>query len=179
PTPLEEWLGTHPETRAFLAAPKPSPASFAQERYFGVTALEFVGSGGARTAFRYRVEPVEGVRTLGGEELKGRPADYLFKEVEERVVGGRAVEFRVLAQLAGEGDVVDDATVHWPESREVVELGVVRADALVREEEQAAQQKRIIFDPIPRVEGIEPSADPLLDVRASVYLISGRERRAA
>jgi len=34
-------------------------------------------------------------------------------------------------------------------------------------------------DPIPRVDGIEASADPLLELRAAVYLISGRRRRAA
>ncbi|WP_255406352.1 hypothetical protein [Mycobacterium sp. E796] len=40
-------------------------------------------------------------------------------------------------------------------------------------------QRHIVFDPIPRLEGIEPSDDPLLELRAAVYLISGRERRAA
>ena len=42
-----------------------------------------------------------------------------------------------------------------------------------------AQQKHIIFDPIPRVDGIEPSADPLLELRAAIYLLSGRRRRQA
>jgi len=36
----------------------------------------------------------------------------------------------------------------------------------------------IIFDPIPRVDGIDASDDPLLELRA-VYLLSGRRRRAA
>lgn len=39
--------------------------------------------------------------------------------------------------------------------------------------------RRIIFDPIPRVDGIEPSGDPLLDLRAAIYLLSGRRRRQA
>jgi catalase len=43
----------------------------------------------------------------------------------------------------------------------------------------AGEQQKIIFDPIPRVDGIEPSADPLLEVRAALYLISGRRRRQA
>jgi catalase len=42
-----------------------------------------------------------------------------------------------------------------------------------------AQQRRIIFDPIPRVDGIEASADPLFQPRADLYLLSGRRRRAA
>jgi catalase len=37
----------------------------------------------------------------------------------------------------------------------------------------------VIFDPIPRVEGVEASDDPLLEMRAAVYLVSGRGRRAA
>lgn len=42
-----------------------------------------------------------------------------------------------------------------------------------------AEQRHIIFDPIPRVDGIEPSADPLFQPRADLYLLSGRRRRAA
>jgi catalase len=41
------------------------------------------------------------------------------------------------------------------------------------------EQKQIIFDPIPRLDGIEPSGDPLLELRAAIYLLSGRRRRAA
>jgi catalase len=43
----------------------------------------------------------------------------------------------------------------------------------------AGEEQRIIFDPIPRVDGIEASADPLFEPRANVYLMSGRRRRAA
>ena len=39
-------------------------------------------------------------------------------------------------------------------------------------------QEALIFDPIPRVDGTEPSDDPLLDPHAAVYLASGRRRRA-
>jgi catalase len=87
------------------------------------------------------------------------------------------VKFTVKAQLADAGDVVDDATIPWPAEREVVTLGTITLDAVVAN--QAAEQKQMIFDPIPRVEGIEPSEDPLLELRAAVYLISGRRRRKA
>jgi catalase len=39
------------------------------------------------------------------------------------------------------------------------------------------EQRHIIFDPIPRVDGIESSGDPLLEARAAAYLMSGRRRR--
>ena len=35
------------------------------------------------------------------------------------------VRFKILVQVAVPGDITDDATVHWPESRELVELGVI------------------------------------------------------
>ena len=79
--------------------------------------------------------------------------------------------------MAADGDVVDDATVHWPEDRQVAELGTLELTSVLHD--SMTQQKHIIFDPIPRIDGIEPSADPLLELRAAVYLLSGRERRAA
>jgi catalase len=39
--------------------------------------------------------------------------------------------------------------------------------------------RKIIFDPIPRVDGIDPAGDPLTPVRSAIYLLSGRRRRAA
>ena len=39
--------------------------------------------------------------------------------------------------------------------------------------------KKIIFDPLPRVDGIDSSGDPLTEVRSDLYLLTGRRRRAA
>jgi len=102
--------------------------------------------------------------------------NYHFDEIAQRV-GKAPVRFKILVQVAGEGDVVDNATKHWPESRELVELGTLELSEVVAD--SIVQQKQIIFDPIPRVEGIEASADPLLELRAAIYLISGRRRRTA
>ena len=43
----------------------------------------------------------------------------------------------------------------------------------------AGEQQHIIFDPIPRVDGIEAYADPLFKPRVNIYLMNGRRRRAA
>lgn len=56
-------------------------------------------------------------------------------------------------------------------------LGRVELTAAVADD--AEQQKHMIFDPIPRVEGIAASEDPLLELRAAVYLLSGPRRRVA
>jgi catalase len=120
--------------------------------------------------------PVDGNDYLTDEQVAAIGANYHFDELAERVAKG-PVKFKILVQVAEPGDTADDATVHWPESRELVEFGGLELTEVIPD--SVAQQKHIIFDPIPRVEGIEASADPLLELRAAIYLLSGRRRRAA
>ena len=87
------------------------------------------------------------------------------------------VRFRIAVQLAAGGDVTDDATVRWPENRPKLTFGELSLNDIAPN--NAGEQQHIIFDPIPRVDGIEASADPLFEPRANVYLLSGRRRRAA
>jgi catalase len=175
-SPLEAFLGGHPAALAFVQLPKPPASSFARESYFGLTAMRFISKDGVSRFGRYRIVPEAGNDYLTPEAATAKGPNYLFDELEERVAKD-AVKFRVLVQLAEEGDKVDDVTIHWPDDRKVVELGVLSFTEPVLDE--AHEQKNIIFDPIPRVEGIEPSDDPLLELRAAVYLLSGRRRRSA
>lgn len=176
PTPLEAFLGAHPAALAFVQAAKPNPSSFARESYFGVTAARFTNADGVSRYGRYRILPEAGNDFLDDAAAAQKTPNYLFDELAERVAKG-PVKFRILVQLANEGDVVDDATIHWPEDRTQLELGTFTLTEPVAD--TAHEQKHIIFDPIPRVEGIEPSDDPLLELRAAIYLISGRKRRSA
>ena len=175
-SPLEAFLGSHPAALAFVQAPKPAPVSFATETYFGVTAMRFTNAAGVSRFGRYRIIPEAGRAHLDEAATKAKNATYLFDEIAQRVSKG-SVRFKLLVQVAEGNDVVDDATVHWPEDRQLVELGSLELTAAVAD--NAHEQKKIIFDPIPRVDGIEASADPLLELRAAIYLISGRRRRAA
>ena len=118
--------------------------------------------------------PEAGNRYLTQEEVNSLTANYHFEEIAKRIASG-PVRSKILVQLAEEQDDTDDATVRWPEKRELLEFGTVEMTHTVQND--AAEQKQIILDPIPRVEGIEPSADPLLELRAAIYLLSGRRRR--
>ncbi|WPG99726.1 Hypothetical protein R9X50_00254500 [Acrodontium crateriforme] len=175
---IGSFLEQNPSAAAFVNDPKPSPASFATEKYFGVNAFKFISEEGKATFVRYRIVPVAGVTTLSDADLASQSPTYLFDELPQRLSQG-PIAYKVFAQIAEEEDVTDDATKHWPESRKQVELGTVKLTKVEPDESNDKEQKHIIFDPIPRVKGIEPSADPLLDMRAAVYLISGKERRAA
>ncbi|HVP45184.1 MAG TPA: catalase family peroxidase [Bryobacteraceae bacterium] len=176
PTPVEIFLGAHPAALAYVKTPKPSPVSFAKEAYFGVTSFRFINQKGEARYGRYRISPAAGVEHLDEAAAKRKEANYLFDELARRVAAG-PIRFDIHVQVANEGDIVDDATIHWPEDRKLIRFGSIALTARAADDEQ--QQKRIIFDPIPRVDGIEPSADPLLELRAAIYLLSGRRRRQA
>jgi len=176
PSPIEVFLGSHPKALAFVQTPKPFPSSLARESYFGVTALRFTNKDGLSRHGRYRIKPDAGTEHLDDATAKTRGANYLFDELTERIARG-AIGFQVLVQVANDNDVVEDATVHWPEDRPLINLGRILLTNTVLD--NTGEHEKIIFDPIPRVDGIEPSADPLLELRAAIYLLSGRRRRQA
>ena len=176
PNALEQFLGAHPKALAFVQMPKPIPTSFAQESFFAVSAFTFTNADGVRRSGRYRVLPVSGNAYLDEAGAAVQTPNFLFDELQERVAQ-EPIRFRIVVQLADEGDIVDDATVRWPEERQQLTFGELAFTAIAAN--NASEQQHIIFDPIPRVDGIEASADPLFEPRANIYLMSGRRRRAA
>jgi catalase len=170
PHAIERFLATHPAALAFVQAPKPIPTSFARESFFAVSAFRFTDARGASRFGRYRILPLAGNEYLDDAGAAAKGADFLMDEIRQRV-REKPVKFRVVVQLGEAGDVTDDATVRWPESRRQTAFGEITLDAVAADD--AAEQQRIIFDPIPRVDGIDASADPLFEPRANVYLMSG------
>ena len=174
PNPAEQFLGGHPKALAFVQAPKPIPTSFARESYFGVTAFQLIDKAGTKRHVRYRWVPDAGNEYLDAAGAAAKGPNFLMEELATRLATG-PIKMQLFVQIAGEGDIVDDATEHWPADRPQVLLGMLTLTSVVPNDDPEGQ--RIIFDPIPRVEGIEPSADPLLEARADVYLMTGRRRR--
>jgi catalase len=113
---------------------------------------------------------------LTQEQAAKKSADFLTEELSERLAQG-PVRFRVLVQLADDGDEVADSTIVWPETRSVLDFGLLTITQCV--DESLPDRRKIIFDPVPRVDGIDSAGDPLTDVRSDIYLLSGRRRRAA
>ena len=167
------FLAEHPAALAFVQTLKPSPASFATEAYFGVTAFRFINQQGLARYGRYRISPKAGVEHLDEAAAKSKDENYLFDELARRIAAG-PIGFDIHVQTADDQDIVDDATIHWPSDRPLVHFGTIELMAKASDDEA---HRRIIFDPIPRVDGIEPSDDPLLELRAAIYLLSGRRRR--
>jgi catalase len=176
PNAIEQYLGGHPAALAFVQMPKPIPTSFARESFFAVSAFKFTNAEGASRHGRYRFVPAAGNEYLSDADAAGQAPNFLFDELTARIAK-EPVKFQIAVQLAESGDVTDDATVRWPAERKLLAFGEISLGAIVADNEKT--QQHIIFDPIPRVDGIEPSSDPLFEPRANIYLMTGRRRRAA
>jgi catalase len=176
PNAIEQFLGAHPAALTFVQTPKPIPTSFAKESFYAVSAFKFTNVDGVSRYGRYRMLPVAGNEYLDEVAAAAQGPDFLFDEIKERVAK-EPVRFRIAVQLADDGDTTDDATVRWPEDRHLLTFGEISLTEIAPN--NAGEQQHIIFDPIPRVDGIEASADPLFEPRANIYLTTGRRRRAA
>jgi len=175
PTPIERFLASHPAALRFVQAPRPVPASFWSESFYWVSAYRFTNADGIAVYGRYRIRPQEGARYLDATVAAAQSADFLFDGIADRLAAGPVI-MQIVVQIANPNDPVDDATISWSDDHAEIQFGSVELMSVVPDNEQ--QQRHIIFDPLPRVDGIEPSQDPLLDARADIYLKSGRRRRA-
>jgi catalase len=173
---LGAFLATHPRAKQFVEAPKPIPTSFAREAFFAVTAFKFTNADRVSRHGRFRIRPQAGTAYLSREEAAAKSENFLFDEIGPRLAR-EPVKLGVFVQMAEPGDDVADASVTWPDSRAEIPFGTLTLTARV--DDQVPDRRNIIFDPVPRVEGIEASGDPLTEVRADIYLLSGRRRRAA
>jgi catalase len=176
PEALGAFLAAHPHAKRFVETPKPVPTSVAREAFFAVTSFKFTNAHGVSRHGRFRIRPMAGTEYLSTEEAAAKSGNFLFEEIAARLASG-PFGLGVFVQMAEPGDDVTDASVTWPASREEIPFGTVTVTA--RLDEQVPERRKVIFDPVPRVDGIESSGDPLTEIRSDLYLLSGRRRRRA
>jgi catalase len=175
PQSMGEFLATHPAAKRFVETPKPIPSSFAREVYFALTAFQFTSAAGTSRHGRFRIRPAAGLEHLSNEAAAAKSANFLFDELDQRLAE-EPVRFDIFVQLAEAGDDVANASEPWPSGRPAIAFGSLTLTSRV--DAQRPEVRKIIFDPLPRVDGIDSAGDPLTQVRADIYLLSGRRRRA-
>ncbi len=161
-------LGTAREANRIMA----ERGSFAARSYYAFHAFKWVDAGGGERYVRYTWRRTVDEPGPSREEAKRRGADYLFDDLAQRLER-EPVRMRLELQIAGDGDDPDDPSDEWPEGRERVDAGTLEVAAI-----DEGADDGIVFDPTRVTDGIEPSADPVLQYRPSVYDISHRDRTA-
>ena len=178
PEAVPRFLAGHPAARAFVERlmKRAVPASYAQVTYHAEHAFRFTAADGTSRFGRYRFVPQAGEAFIAPDEGAKRSPSFLREELEGRLRTG-PVAFRLLLQLAEPGDHTDDVTALWPEGRPQVELGRLEITAV--SPTSAADERGLIFDPANCTEGIDLSADPILQARSAAYAISYERRTKA
>jgi len=174
PTPIEEFIGTHPLAAKWATTPRPAPVSFATLAFYGVNAFKFTNAAGKSRYGRYEILPDAGRQALDDAQAAKAQPDYLMKELPKRLARG-AVGFHLFVQLADVGDAINDATIAWPATRERVELGTLRLTAMVPDQ-VSAQKNLLYFNPLALPDGIDASEDPILLARPPAYAVSFGQR---
>ena len=154
PDAVPRFLAGHPAGRAFVERlmKRPVPASYAQAIYHAEHAFRFTAADGTSRFGRYRFVPQAGEAFLSPDDAGKRSPSFLREELDGRLRSG-TVAFRLLLQVAEAGDPTDDVTALWPEERPLVELGRLELTGI--SPTSAADERRLIFDPANRTDGID------------------------
>jgi catalase len=173
PSPIEQFLGTHPAALKLIVDSKAASKSFENLDFFGNNAFIFVDAAGGKHAGRYQIIPVAGVVKLDSATAAKQKPDYMFDDLKAKLAKG-PVKYTVYAQLANAGDPTNDGSIVWPADRKRVELGTLSVTKVVANSDSA--QKALAFNPIILTNGITLSDDPLPLLRSSVYALSVAHR---
>jgi len=112
-----------------------------------------------------------GEHYLSEADAKAASATYLSDEIKKRVHEG-PITFRLVAQIAGDGDKIADPSIAWPADRKTVTLGTISISADAGDD---AANQQLVFMPSAVPTGIEP-ADPMIGDRAAAYAVSFARR---
>jgi catalase len=177
---LGAFLGAHPEAgpavqEQLLSKP---PVSYATTPYNGLHSFRYTAPDGTQRWVRWHLEPEAGVATIDDDddEAAGRERDYLQHEIAARLAAG-PVAFTLSVAVAQDGDPIDDPTIAWPDERETIELGRLEVTGIATDRERDGDV--LVFDPTRVTDGIEPSADRILNARGDVYAESVYRRSGA
>jgi catalase len=169
PALMAAFLAEHPETAAAMAVIKKHPPTpgFADSTFSSLNAFYFVDAAGRRTPVRWSFTPMQATlpSTAGDDGL----FDALVRQLRTGPLSWR------LHLVVGEpSDPVTDATLPWPPDRRVVDAGTLTLTTA--ETEAPGNARDVNFDPLVLPPGIQPTDDPLLSARSSVYAASYRAR---
>lgn len=168
PTPADTYLAAHPVAKSFLESQQPPPVSYATLTYFGVNSYKFTNAQDQVVFGRYRIEPQAGNQFLSAEDVEKAAPNYLADEIRQRVARA-PIKFDLRVQISEPGDKIDDPSTAWPDTRKIMDAGIIEITEVVPDSDAA--ERALLFLPAQLPEGIEP-ADPMIQFRNAAYVIS-------
>jgi catalase len=173
PAAMQEFLSRHPETARAIAIIKAHPASagFADSTFNSLDAFRLVNAAGVSVPVRWATVPMQPA-VIQANSPDDDSADTAARKndlFDDLIVQEHEhpLQWRLVLTLGQLGDSTADATLAWPDDRRHIDAGVLTIDQVSSEDNGACTD--INYDPLVLPPGIEPSDDPLLSARSSVY----------
>ena len=97
-----------------------------------------------------------------------------MEEIKARVAGAPPIRFALYAQVAEQGDRINDPSIAWPDNRKRVLLGRLEIKRLTAN--TADEDRRLVFNPSNVPTGIE-TADMISSFYSKAFRLSAEEVR--
>jgi catalase len=175
PAKIKAFRASHPDALAqikYLATHNPPP-SWANTTYFGIHTFKFVNSDNVVTLVRWRFVPEDGDKQMSAAELQAAPANFLQQRLIDRVKKGPVV-WDMMLTIGKPGDPETNPTLAWPAKRKEVKIGTLTITQAMPQ--QGAACEKINYDPLVMSQGIQATADPVLQFRSPAYAVSFGKR---
>ena len=177
PNAMKTFAAAHPEIGAFAAwaGSAPFTSSYAENRYNGLDSFIFTNVQGQELTVRWSFAPAATPVSVPPQELKQRDADFLAKDITDRVARSPQ-RWTMTIAVANPGDPTADPSKAWPDDRRKIEVGTLVVQKI--EPEADGPCRDLNFDPTVLPPGIRTSDDPFPAARSAAYAVS-YDRRAA
>lgn len=175
PARLAAALKAHPEALAqadYMAGHLP-PASYGNATFYSIHTFRFIDAQQTPHLVKWRFVPQDGPLPLETAELASAPHDFLQERLLTRLAQG-PLRWDMWVILGEPGDVPDNPTLAWPESRPHQVAGTLSIGAATPQ--AGAECEKINFDPLVMADGIAPTDDPILLFRSPAYALSFSRR---
>ncbi len=167
---LAAWVQAHPQAGAQAQidaiARNGVPASYATIPYFGVHTFWLVNAQGQRQPMRWQWMPQSVPPQI---QAAPHQPDFLAARLRDRLAQG-PVRFELWLMHPQASDDLLNPTIAWPWDRPHTTAGVLTLQAI--DDDPRSPCARLSFNPLVLPDGIEPSADPVLQSRAAAYGVS-------
>lgn len=149
-----------------------APVSYVRAAYHAVHTFVVTGKEEETRWVRFTWAPIAGV--LNTNPLEPPKDNYLKQDMIDRLADDRTERFSLVMHIGEEGDDFNDSTRQWPPHRKRVMMGTLTLKHVP--EDQEAHSEKLSFNPWHLTPGIEPSGDPILEIRRDVYEYSSNRR---
>lgn len=168
PAQVKAFGATHPWLRsaADANAHRFISSGFADDTFHSLDSFVLSATDGTTTAVRWAMIPTQPVAP---SDAKAGDREYLFRKLISDI-HTHSLHWHLMMTVAGPHDAINDPSQIWAQDDQTFDAGTLTLNAI--ESEDGGPCTGITFDPLVLPPGIQPSDDPILQVRSAAYMRS-------